>query len=386
MCIRQYTKMMTVLIYRRWITIPVALLLLSSLLIYCGGSDNSTGPDNSNSGFEWTTALPEEHGFDAELLDTLTRRLGSGYLGAITSVLIVRDEYLIYEEYFRGNDRHDAVSIYSCTKSISSALIGIAIDEGFIPGVDTRLLDYFDDYDCYPPTMMDSLGRESLTLEHLLTMTAGFLWDESSFPYGNSNNSYTQMANSNDWIQFTLNQPLYTQPGNEFEYNTGLSGLMAVILEKSTGQTVEGYAREKLYDPIGIGTCSWMHDPNGVPVTGNGIKLKPRDMAKFGWLYSQRGVWDGDTIVPSWWVEESTQPHVVFGDGRAYGYQWWMATITDDHGNPFYMPYAMGWGGQHIIVPPDLDLVIVVTADDDVQVNSLYIADILNLIGEAMLE
>ncbi|HEQ97916.1 MAG TPA: class C beta-lactamase-related serine hydrolase [candidate division Zixibacteria bacterium] len=366
------------------ITIIPALIILS-VFLSCSGSNNSTGPDPSN-GFEWTTAPPEEYGFDPDLLDTLTEHLTSGYLGRVTSVLIVRDKYLIYEEYFRGNDRNDAVSIYSCTKSISSALLGIAIGEGHIPGADAHLLDYLEDYDCYPPTMMDSLGRESLTIEHMLTMTAGFAWDEFSYPYGSVHNSYTQMVATDDWIQFTLDQPMTSKPGNTFAYNTGLSGFMAIVLEKSTGQSVESYAREKLFDPIGIGTCTWRYDPKGNPVTGNGIRMKPRDMAKFGWLYSQNGVWDGDTIVPNWWVEESLKPYTEFGDGRAYGYQWWMATVTDGQENSFYMPYAMGWGGQHIFVPPVLNLVIVVTGDDDIYINSNYIAGILDLIGQAMQE
>lgn len=367
--------------YSKWPRAPLIMVLLFSLAVLtCGG--NGVGPDNG-SGFEWTTADPADHDFDPDLLDTLTIRLSGGSLGRVTSLLIVKDGYLIYEQYFRGNTRDNLVSIYSCTKSISAALIGIAIGEGKIGGVDDRLFDYLDGYDLYPEDMLDSLGRESLTLEHLLTMTAGFSWEEMDIIYGDPNNSYTQMVSSDDWIQFALDQPLTSKPGMTFEYNTGLSGLMAVVLKNSTGQTASAYARNKLFKHIGIDTCSWRNCPGDVPMTGNGLKLRPRDMAKFGWLYSQNGVWDGDTIVPSLWVEASLDPHVTLPSGKGYGYQWWMVTVTDDQGNPFYMPYALGWGGQHIFVPPIADMVIVVTADDDQAVSGSYIVDILNLIGEA---
>ena len=118
-------------------------------------------------------------------------------------------------------------------------------------------------------------------------------------------------------------------------------------------------------------------------MTGNGIKLRPRDMAKFGWLCSQHGVWQGDTIVPPAWVETSCQRHVSFSPNQGYGYQWWVAAMSDDEGGVFDTPYALGWGGQHILVPPIYDIVIVVTADDDQEVSSQYIGDVIGLIGEA---
>jgi CubicO group peptidase (beta-lactamase class C family) len=369
---------------RQLTLIAILAMLLPALMLSCGDdSSDPVGPVTpTDSGFTWTTAAPEDHGLDPDILDTLTAKISGHQLGGITSVLIVKDGYLVYEEYFRDVEQGDAVQIYSCTKSISAALIGIAIGEGAIGGVNDRLFDYMDGYDLFIPSNNDSLLREALTIKHLLTMTAGFKWEELDIRYGSLDNSYTQMTNSDDYVQFTLNQPITSEPGTHWEYSTGLSGLMAVIIENATGQRIDAYAKEKLFEPIGIQWSRWEFSPTGVPITGNRLWLTPRDMAKFGWLYSRHGVWDGDTIVPSSWVEESHQPHVDLGGGRAYGYQWWMATMTDHQGNPLYMPYALGYHGQHIIVPPVYDMVIVVTAEDQ-QVADNYIGDVLDLIGQA---
>jgi CubicO group peptidase (beta-lactamase class C family) len=356
--------------------------LISQLFVSCG-SDPAGPATPAESGFEWTAAPPEEHGFDPALLDTLTNRANTFTYGRITSLLIVRNGYLVYEEYFRGYVRDSLVNTHSCTKSVASALIGIAIAEGNIGGAGDRLFDYLDGYTLFPNGTQDSLARESITLEHLLTMTAGFSWEEMDVPYGNPGNSYNDMIDSDDWIQFTLNQPVDSQPGTTFEYNTGLSGLMAVVLRNSTGQRVDDYAREKLFRPIGINACVWRMSPKNIPMTGGHLRLRPRDMAKFGWLYCQNGVWLGDTVVPSSWVQASHQPHVTLQDGRRYGYQWWLGTQTDDQGNPFYTPYALGYGHQHIITVPIYNMVIVITANNRQDFPDTVILEIIELIGQA---
>ena len=367
------------------VLILILLSLISCLFVSCGkDSKNPVSPGITPlNPFEWTVVAPAEQGFDSDLLDTLTEKIYFGQFGRITSLLIVRNGYLAYEEYFRGKDSADLVQIYSCTKSVVSALMGIAINKGSIGGVDDRLFDYLDGYTLFPSGTDDSLHRENLTVEHLLTMTAGFSWEEWDIPYGQSTNSYTRMVNSDNWIQYTLNQPVVHSPGTTFEYNTGLSGLMAVILRNSTGQRVDHYARDKLFHYIGIDTCIWRLSPMGVHMTGNGLELRPRDMAKFGWLYAQNGVWEGRTVVPSSWIQESFQQHTTFPNGLAYGYQRWMAPITDSQGNPIHIPYALGWGGQFIFVSQENNLVIVITANDDINVYDSYIDEIMNLIGQA---
>ena len=370
--------------------IIVAFILISFLpfaLVSCSKEDSISAPDPvvpQQVPFKWTSAPPSEHGFDPVILDTLTERISSRALGRISSLLIVRNGHLVYEEYFRGNDRYDLVKVYSCTKSVASALVGIAIGEGAVSGVDDRLFDYLDGYVLFPDNRHDSAYRENLTLEHLLTMTAGFSWDELEFPYGHPENSYTQMVGSNDWIQFTLNQQITSEPGSSFAYNTGLSGIMAVIIENSTGQRVDTYAREKLFEHIGIDTCIWRMTPSDVPMTGSGLELRPRDMAKFGWLYAQNGVWDGDTIVPSSWVQSCIQPFSTLPDGRGYGYQWWLLPITDDDNQPLTIPYALGYGDQHIFFVSSYDLVIVITAENFQSQPYTYILEILELIGDAL--
>jgi CubicO group peptidase (beta-lactamase class C family) len=360
-------------------------LLTLALLLSCGSdSSNPTGsgiPRESN----WETAPPEQLGFDPVQLEALTTRVYSGNLGRITSVLIVRDGYLVYEEYFRGTQSTDLVNVYSVTKSVSASLMGIAIDNGYIPdGVNARLFDYLEGYSLFPPGNNDSLYREALTLENLLTMRAGFTWDESSMPYGDPENSYNNMIQSDNWIQYTLNQSVSSQPGTEFAYNTGLSGLMAVVLEQSVGQRADMYADRKLFRKIGIDTCEWRMTPSGLPMTGSGLKMRPRDMAKFGWLFAQDGRWDGVPVVPEWWVQASHQAITELPDGRGYGYQWWLSPpLADEQDNPIRIPFALGWGGQHILVVPVYGLVIVVTADDDQSVSGSPILEIMERIGAA---
>lgn len=363
----------------------VLITLTSVALVSCGDDSNDPiGPIiPSPDDFEWTVASPSAHGFDSLALDSLTQRLASGDLGRITSLLIARDSVLVYEEYFRGHDQNDLVPIYSCTKSICAAAVGIAINEGYIPGVDVRLFDYMDGYDLFPDGLNDSLNREAITLEHLLTMTAGFNWDEMGSPYGSAENTYNQMVSTNDYIQFTLNRRVSYAPGTRWEYNTGLSGFMAVVIQNATGVPIHQYVENKIFQYIGIDTCIWRTTPTGVTMTGNGLQLRPRDMAKFGRLYSQSGKWKGASVIPSTWVEQSLAPHVQIGDGRAYGYQWWMAPVTDDNNQQFYMPYALGYGDQHIFVPPVYDLVIVITADNDQDVPPEYIPEIVTTIGNA---
>lgn len=370
------------------ILILILTALISYLFVSCGSDSRNTAGSNLKppSDFEWTTVSPEEQGIDPDMLDTLTHKINSWQLGRITSILIARNGYLVYEEYFRGNDSNTLVNIYSCTKSINSALMGIAINEGKIGGVDDRLFDYLDGYTLFPAGTDDSLRREDLTVKHLLTMTAGFSWEEMDIPYGQASNSYTQMINSDNWIQFALDRPVEFEPGTTFEYNTGLSGLMGVILGNSTGQRVDHYARDKLFRRIGIDTSIWRFSPAGIPMTGSALQLRPRDMAKFGWLYAQNGAWEGNSIVPSSWIQASFQQHNTFPDGRAYGYQWWMAPITDGDGNSISLPYALGWGGQHIFVSQDFNMVIVVTADDDVTVSGNHIGEIMDIIGQAFMQ
>lgn len=261
----------------------------------------------------------------------------------IHSVLVVRNGYLVLEAYFypwHQNRRHD---IYSCTKSFTSALVGIAVDEGHL-SLDQKVLDFFPGRE----VVNDDARKRAMTVAHLLTMRSGLDWPESSVSYSSSDNILGQMFRSDDWVQFVLDRPMVAQPGAVFNYNSGASHLLAAIFEQATGESMWVFAVKRLFGPLGISRVHWSFDPDGVTFGAGGLHMLPRDMTKFGYLYLQGGVWEGEQIVPADWVEASTS-------ASGYGYQWWMLK------NGGYA--AFGYKGQRIVVVPDRDLVVVVTGD-----------------------
>ena len=268
----------------------------------------------------------------------------------IHSLLIIRHGYLVAEVYYGANSptlKHD---LYSVTKSFTSALVGIAIHEGYIHGVNQPVLDLFADRQV---ANLDA-RKKAMTLEHLLTMSSGLDWPESGNAYTTTDNPYVRMMRSPDWVQFVLDRPMAQPPGAAFNYNSGASHLLSAIVQKTTGTSTLAFAHEHLFKPLGIADVAWGADAAGIAVGGSDLRLTPRDMAKFGYLYLRGGVWDGGQIVPAEWVKTSTTKHIKSSDaGLDYGYQWWI--WPDGFA-------AQGLGGQYVFVRPRQDLVVVFTA------------------------
>lgn len=291
----------------------------------------------------------------------------------VQSVLIVRNGYLLAEAYFdpyRADTKH---LLASASKSVTAMLMGMAIADGSIRDVNQSLAEFF------PEISQAGIDprKKDITLEHLLTMTAGLNWHETDRSYANPNNSLTQLMQQSDWLTFILGQTMTATPGEKFNYNSGVSHLLSAIIQKETGLTTAEYAEQNLFHPLGISDYSWEADPAGITVGGWGLMLAPRDMAKLGYLYLRNGNWQDQAIIPASWVAESTRKHlevVSSSDFRAkawqqiyrvlrresavrsyaYGYQWWI---------PAFGGYAArGHAGQAIFVIPNLDLVVVVTS------------------------
>jgi CubicO group peptidase (beta-lactamase class C family) len=278
-------------------------------------------------------------------LATMLERIESDNPG-IRSVTVVRYGTVVLDSRispFARVDRHD---IHSCTKSVLSALVGIAIDKGDLPGLDTRVLDFFPDYEI---AHLDA-DKRALTLGHLLTMSAG-LKTEDSYLYNWV--GLGKMRASRDWAQYVLDLPIVMAPGTHFEYSNCVSQLIAIILQEATGQSAEAYARDHLFGPIGIVDYAWEGSDPGDSWGFSGLSLHPLDMARLGYLYLRGGEWDGVQVVPADWVRKSTSPQ-IFADTMAesYGYQWWVG------GDRFMM---QGYGGQFVYVLPARDLVVVFT-------------------------
>ncbi|HEY0602695.1 MAG TPA: serine hydrolase [Herpetosiphonaceae bacterium] len=305
---------------------------------------------------DWQSAAPESQGMDSEQLAQMLEFISDQKLD-IHSVLIARHGVLVHETYFYPYAPETPHAIYSATKSISSALIGIAIAEGKIPSVQTPLLDLF------PERTVQNVDerKRAITLEHLLTMSSGLSWRR---PASGGPPPVYAFQNSDDPVQFVLDRPVDDAPGSQFFYNSGGSHLLSAIVQERTGQTALDYAREKLFGPLGVEDVTWESAAQGVNDGGSGIWLRPRDMARFGLLYLRQGEWNGRQILPAEWVVASTTRHVPAPDREGqgypptpnlvgYGYQWWINALGGYS--------AIGFGEQEIIVLPEQDLVVVIT-------------------------
>ena len=268
---------------------------------------------------------------DPVLLEQLTQELEELQFHA---VLVVKDGGLVYEEYFAREDEewgrniglreHDATTLHdlrSGTKSIVAALVGIAIAEGSIPGLNTPVTELLDSKtlsNYRPPP-----DYSTLRLSHLLSMTAGFDWNER-ISYANPDNPELRMWASETPVSFALSQTFITGPGKVFNYNGGLTQILVEILEQNTGQPLDTYAREKLFTPLRIRDAEWVRHKNNQVWGASGLRLNARDFAKFGRLYLQIGQWDGAQVVPADWVKNTFQPRI-------------------DTGFPMKMDYGLHW-------------------------------------------
>jgi CubicO group peptidase (beta-lactamase class C family) len=300
---------------------------------------------------------------DSVILDSLADRIQQGDFDDIHSLLIIRNGYLIDEHYFAGYKRNDLHQVYSVTKSVTSILIGIAIDLHQIDSLPQRVLSFFPEYSTIGNWDM---RKDSITLEDLLTMRAGFSWDEQSYPYGHPDNTATQMSESTDWIKFVLDRPMISNPGNQFRYNSGVSMLLSGIMKHATNQQVKYFANQYLFNPLNIDKFKWDNASNGLSNTGWGLYLRPQDMAKIGYLILNEGTWNKQMIVSSSWINKSTTNHVT-GSNYSYGYQWWMTSLKNIPGHtpaPNDILIAWGYGSQFIFVIPCLNMIVVTTGGD----------------------
>lgn len=263
------------------------------------------------------------------------------------SLLVSWNGSLVLERYFHGKTRGDNANLKSVSKSVISALVGIAIDRGLIEGVDEPISHYF------PSTRAGErlASRGTITIGHLLSMQSGL---ETT-----SNRNYGAWVLSPDWVEAALEQPIVEPAGTRMIYSTGNTHLLSAILTKATGKSTLEFAREALSRPLGFELAPWPRGPRGIYFGGNDMEMTPREMLAFGRLYLNGGRVGDRQVVPAEWVKASLAPRAesTREEGRYYGYGWW---IRDFAG--FTAPYAWGYGGQFIVLVPDLDLVVVATS------------------------
>jgi CubicO group peptidase (beta-lactamase class C family) len=299
----------------------------------------------------WRTTNPGDVGMDSGLLDEMLAEIRDEGIG-VDGVTVIRDGYMVLDEYFPPFSRGERHLIYSCTKSVVSTLIGIAIEEGHIEDLDVKVLDLF------PDMTVKNINdwKKDMTLRDLLTMTAGL----------NARDSYlyeweglNKMHDSADELQYVLDLPVIEEPGTRFEYTNGVSHLLSSLITEKTGMSALDFGMEHLFGPLGINDIEWHTDSNGRNWGYSRIYITPHDMAKFGYLFLKGGEWDGTQIILREWVDDATDWHVDATIMNGYGYQWWVS------GRGYYT--AIGYRGQFIHVVPDLDLVVVFASSNDEQ-------------------
>jgi len=313
----------------------------------------------------WETSSLTAQGIDVSSITQMIVNVKENIFKNIHGILIIRNENLVLEEYFPGDAFLGAYTNFdwdvlhfqaSCTKSFTSALVGIAFDQGYLTDLNTQLYTFFPGY---PDIDWNNL-KQDITLKHLLTMSAGLDWDEHTYSYFDSRNPHNRMYNSPDPIKFLLELPIANEPGTTFLYNSGLSILLGGIIRNTTSFYANQLAEQYLFAPLGIEEYQWEVIGNGTIQCGGGLRLRPRDMGKFGQLYLNGGTWKGMRIISRSWVEESVKKHIDATSRMGYGFQWW----TEQHrwnGQIIGSFSARGWGGQRIFVFPDLVLVVVFT-------------------------
>jgi CubicO group peptidase (beta-lactamase class C family) len=286
----------------------------------------------------------------------------------VHAVLVSRGGRLVFERYFSGSDenhnrpvknvvfnadtRHDLKSV---SKSVASLVVGIAIDRGMIRSVDEPILSFF-------PELSDlrSPEKDRLLLVHALTMSMGMQWIEATPATGDENNDEARMNRSRDPCRYVLGLPTTAPAGREFFYNTGALMLVSAIVRKATGRPLDDFAREALFEPLGITDAQWFRT-RGDTDAGGGLRLRPRDMAKIGQLVLAGGRWNDRQIVSKAWIDASTKAWLKATGTYSYGYLWWLDRSLIE-GREIHWVGALGRGGQSIRIVPALDLVVAVTA------------------------
>lgn len=267
-------------------------------------------------------------------------------LPRMRSLLVDWHGDLVLEKYFHGTRATSLADVKSVSKTVISALVGIAIDRGLIPSVDATIAQYFP----YLSSAGADAKKAQITIADLLTMRSGL---EST-----SRQNYGAWVQSPNWVRYVLTRPLVNTPGDEMDYSTGDTHLLSAILTKATGEDTWSFAEEALAKPLGFTLARWTRDPQGIYFGGNEMLMTPRQMVKFGELYLHDGQIDGRQIIPAAWVAASFTPRTQSPiSGHQYGYGWWSDEMAGRK-----VHFAWGFGGQYIFVVPDLDLVVVTTS------------------------
>jgi len=343
----------------------ISVILILSMLVGCGPSTMQLKAVKYAplSGDGWKLSTPEEQGLDPMLVAKLYHNAVE--LETLYGLLVVKNGYLIAEGYFNEGSVGQKYYMASATKSFTSALVGIALNQGCLSSLDQKMIDFFPEF----ADKLNDSRKEQITIRDLLQMRSGYAWEERTSPYMDA-----LFSSRGFWLPFIVEFPLTSDPGTEFGYSNLTSHLLGIIVARACDTDIKSYAQGNLFSPIDAEVGDWMQDANSYYYGSHGISLTARDRAKFGFLFLNDGEYEGNQIISTDWVRESLQrysdnidisgwiPGITsrYGYFRdlGYGYQWWAAKAGDHQFN-----YASGHGGNLIILLDKLDMVIVTTAD-----------------------
>ena len=385
---------------RRNIRRIFAVVLVSWLVVACGGGGSGGGQTTSPTnpvtytysapidiGDGWATASLADVNIDEQTIVNMMDRVVNGNFPGIDSVVIAKNNRLVLYWYDRSreldqfdgwisNGDRERHILHSTSKSFTSALVGIAIDQGFIASTDVRFYDLFS----YPSYQNWDPRKADMTLQDALTMRLGLEWDEWSLPYSNPENDLVALNTTYfDWAKGLLDLPMVATPGTVYVYNTAATNAIGQAVENATGMPLADFANLNLFYPMQINDAIWATTPSGLPVGGSGLFLKSRDLAKFGQLYIDNGVWQGRQLVSPEWIADSVTRHVDISSwasfSQGYGYQWWLGDFFHD-AQPVDTWMTSGYGGQYIFAIPSLDLVVAFTGhnyENGANIDNLFV-------------
>jgi len=366
----------------------LSLLLVPPLLLLMAALSPAAPQQSTWPAKDWAVDTPAHVGLDQNILAAFGADLSSGKYKLVDSIDVMRCGKLVYHHtyahdygaiygkeaktrgplnarltgpynyfdpawhpYYHGSGLH---SMQSVSKTVTSIIIGIAMTRGeFKARLDTPVLHYFD------VTKVKNVDarKQRMTLQHVLTMSTGLDWHEEDVPYDDPRSDSSLMEATDDWVQYVIDKPMAEEPGKRFNYSSGATELLPYIFKKETGQDLEEYGKKYLFTPLSI-DYYWKRTYLGVVDSEGGLYLRGEDLAKIGYLFLQDGMWKSKRIVSSDWVKQSLTPRIDAEEGMKYGYKWWLYPRKDSQ---HFVWMAWGFGGQHLMVFPEEQLIVVFT-------------------------
>lgn len=332
------------------------LFIILFLILSFSCKENSSEPKKEDANNQY-----EAFGLNSTKIINLINRIENKTYPEIHSLLIVKNDSLIVEKYFNGSNHHNLHTLQSVSKSFTSAIIGIALEQGVINSLDAKILSYFPQY-----TSIENMNnwKKEIKIKDLLTMRSG-----TDYAEGFTNSPHDQLNRlSRGWDGFYLNRLMLSEPGTRFNYDSGGVILLSSILKNACDMHADIFADQYLFPQLGITERNWYKNAEGHPHTGGGLYLKPTDMIKLGMLYLHKGMWKGHQLIPESWVNKSFEMHVDLGPVfrgdpyiKGYGYLWWILKPATKSKTNQYVYAAMGALGQYIFVVPEYNMVVAVT-------------------------